>query len=148
VELLADLRRETGIERLSLSGFDQAAVADFMARAAGHEMDDDGLALARTIHAETEGNPFFVREILRHLTETGAIVMRDGRWVSSLAVEEVGIPEGVREVVGRRVARLSSEANAVLRVAAVIGTEFHLPVVQRAGAVNDEVMLATLEEAI
>jgi class 3 adenylate cyclase len=148
VELLADLRRQTGIERVSLSGFDQAAVADFMARAAGHEMDDEGLALARAIHAETEGNPFFVREILRHLTETEAIVQRDGRWVTSLAVEELGIPEGVREVVGRRVSRLSSDADRVLRVAAVVGTAFELPVVQAAGAIDEEAVFSAVEEAI
>lgn len=148
VELLADLRRESGIERFSLSGFDQAAVAEFMAEAAGHEMDDTGLALARAIHAETEGNPFFVREILRHLRETGAIVQEDGRWVTSTAVEEVGIPEGVREVVGRRVSRLSGDANRVLRVAAVVGTEFELSVVKQAGDVDDEAIFSAVEEAI
>jgi tetratricopeptide (TPR) repeat protein len=148
VELLADLRGQTGIERLSLSGIDQAAVADFMAQAAGHEMDEEGLALVRAIHAETEGNPFFVREILRHLTETEAIVQRDGRWVTSLAVEELGIPESVREVVGRRVSRLSSEAGRVLRVAAVVGTEFELPVVARVGGFDEEAMFSAAEEAM
>jgi class 3 adenylate cyclase/tetratricopeptide (TPR) repeat protein len=148
VELLADLRRETGIERISLSGFDQGAVAGYIAEVAGHELDDEGLALARAIHAETEGNPFFVREILRHLRETGAIVQRDGRWVTSTAVEDVGIPEGVREVVGRRVARLSSDANRVLRVAAVVGTEFELPVVKQAGDIDDEAIFSAVEEAI
>ena len=148
VELLADLRRDHGIERLSLSGFDQAAVADFMAQAAGHEMDEDGLVLARTIHAETEGNPFFVREILRHLTETGAVVERDGRWVTNQAVEDLGVPEGVREVVGRRVARLSRDANRVLRVAAVVGTEFELPVVGGAGEIDEDALLSAVEEAM
>ncbi len=148
VELLADLRRQTGIERVPLAGFDQAAVADFMTRAAGHEMDEEGLALARAIHAETEGNPFFVREILRHLTETGAVVQRDGRWVTSPAVDELGITEGVREVVGRRVSRLSDDANRVLRMAAVVGTEFELPVVQGAGSIGEEVLFSAVEEAI
>ena len=70
-ELLADLRRQSEVDRLSLSGLDQGEVATFMAEAAGHDMDEDGLALARTIHGETEGNPFFVREIIRHLAESG-----------------------------------------------------------------------------
>ncbi|MCA1845613.1 MAG: AAA family ATPase, partial [Actinobacteria bacterium] len=147
VELLADFRRQPGVERLSLSGFDQTAVADFVARAAGHDLDDDALTLVRAIHAETEGNPFFVREILRHLTETEAIIRRDGRFVTRLAVEEMGIPEGVREVVGRRVSRLSSDANQVLRAAAVVGTEFELAVVGRASAVDDDAMLTAVEEA-
>jgi class 3 adenylate cyclase/tetratricopeptide (TPR) repeat protein len=148
VELLADLRRQPGIERLSLSGFDQAAVADFVARAAGHDLDENGFALVRAIHAETEGNPFFVREILRHLTETEAIIQRDGRFVTRLAVEELGIPEGVREVVGRRVSRLSSTTNQVLRVAAVVGTEFELAVVGRAGDLSDDAVLTAVEDAM
>ncbi|MGH9011392.1 MAG: ATP-binding protein, partial [Acidimicrobiia bacterium] len=148
VELLADLRRQPGIERLSLSGFDQAAVADFVARAAGHDLDEDGFALVRAIHAETEGNPFFVREILRHLTETEAIIQRDGRFVTRLAVEELGIPEGVREVVGRRVSRLSSTVNQVLRVAAVVGPEFELAVVGRAADLGDDAVLTAVEEAM
>jgi tetratricopeptide (TPR) repeat protein len=148
VELLADLRRQPGIERLLLSGFDQAGVADFVTQAAGHDLDEEGLALVRAIHAETEGNPFFVREILRHLTETEAIIQRDGRFVTRLAVEELGIPEGVREVVGRRVSRLSSTANQVLRVAAVVGTEFELAVVGRAGDLSDDAVLTAVEDAM
>jgi hypothetical protein len=148
VEMLADLRRQAGVERLSLSGLDQAAVASFMAQAAGHEIDDEGLALARAIHSETEGNPFFVREILRHLTETGGIEQRNGRWGTRLPVEELGIPEGVREVVGRRLSRLSGEAAGVLRVAAVAGTEFELSVVGAAGNLDEDALLSALEEAI
>ncbi|MGH9009086.1 MAG: ATP-binding protein, partial [Acidimicrobiia bacterium] len=70
VELLADLRRDGTIERLPLSGLDDAGVAAFVEQAAGQALDEDGLALARAIYQETEGNPFFVREVLRHLAET------------------------------------------------------------------------------
>jgi class 3 adenylate cyclase/tetratricopeptide (TPR) repeat protein len=148
VEVLADLRRQGGMERLSLSGLDQRAVASFLAQAAGHEMDDEGLALARAIYTETEGNPFFVREVIRHLTETGRIEQQDGRWVTSLSVDELGIPEGVREVVGRRLSRLSEQANGALRLAAVIGTEFEVPVLQQSAGLDEESLLTALEEAI
>jgi DNA-binding SARP family transcriptional activator len=147
VELLADLRRQGGVERLSLSGLDQAGVVAFMEQAAGHDLDDEDLLLARAIYEETEGNPFFVREVLRHLTETGAVDRREGRWATRLPVEELGIPEGVREVVGRRLSRLSEEANRVLRVAAVVGPEFELPVIQEAAGLDEEDLLSALEEA-
>jgi hypothetical protein len=148
VELLADLRRQRDVERLSLSGLDQLGVVEFMAHAAGHEMDDEGLMLARAIHQETEGNPFFVREVIRHLTETGGIEQREGRWVTSAEIDQLGIPEGVREVVGRRLARLSAQTNAVLRVAAVIGAEFEVPVLQATGSLEEEALLSALEEAV
>jgi class 3 adenylate cyclase/tetratricopeptide (TPR) repeat protein len=147
VEVLADLRRLEGVERFSLSGFDAAGVAAFMEQAAGRLLGDDDLALARAIHDETEGNPFFVREVLRHLAETGAIERREGGWGKSLPVDELGIPEGVREVIGRRLARLSKETNRVLRLASVAGGDFELSVLGHARDMDEDDVLAALEEA-
>jgi class 3 adenylate cyclase len=147
VEVLADLRRREGVERLALSGLDSSGVAAFMEQAAGHVLAEDDLALARAIHNETEGNPFFVREVFRHLAETGAIERREGGWGTSLPVEELGIPEGVREVVGRRLARLSKETNEILRVASVVGADFELSVLQRAHDIAEDDLLTALEEA-
>ena len=110
-DVLADLRRQPGVDRLDLEGLDEAEVMALMETAAGHDLDEPGLALARALHSETEGNPFFVGEVLRHLAESGAIVQRDGRWTSDTTLEEVGIPEGIREVVGRRLSRLPTHAN-------------------------------------
>jgi tetratricopeptide (TPR) repeat protein len=146
VSLLADLRREGGVERFSLLGLGQLAVTAFVEQAAGHELDEDALALARAIHEETEGNPFFVKEVLRHLAESRVIEQRQGRWVTRLPIEEVGIPEGVREVVGKRLSRLSAEANGVLRAAAVVGAEFEPAIVQAAGEASDEQLMSALEE--
>ncbi len=148
VEVLADLRRQGGVERISLSGLDSSGVASFVEQAAGYELDDEHRALAQAIYQETEGNPFFVREVLRHLAETGAFEREDGRPGAPLKVEELRIPEGIREVVRRRLARLSDEANDVLRVAAVVGTEFELGVLQAVEKrLDDEHLISALEEA-
>jgi class 3 adenylate cyclase len=146
VELVPELRRQGGVERLSLSGLDDLGVAAIVEQSAGRTLDEDGLTLARAIYEETEGNPFFVREVLRHLVETGAVERREGGWATRLPVEELGIPEGVRDVVGRRLARLDPDTNQVLRVAAVAGAEFEVPVLQASG-VDEERLLAALEEA-
>ena len=63
---------------------------------------------------ETEGNPFFIVEVLRHLAESGAVFQRDGRWAIDVPIDRIGIPEGVRDVVGRRLGRLSAMTNDVL----------------------------------
>ncbi len=147
VELLADLRRQGGVERLSLSGLDHAGVVSFMEQTAGHDLDDEDLLFAQAIYEETEGNPFFVREILRHLTEIGAVEQREGRWVTRLPLEQLGIPEGVREVVGRRLSHLSGETNRVLQLAAVVGPKFELRVIQQAEGVDEENLLLALEQA-
>jgi len=138
VEVLADLRRQEGVERFSLTGLDQAGVARLMEQRMGRTLVDEELPLARAIYQETEGNPFFVREVLRHLAESGA---------TDVPVEELGIPEGVREVVGRRLARLSRDTNHVLRLAAVVGTEFEVPILQEAEQLDEERLLCALEEA-
>ena len=65
----------------------------------------------------------------RHLAETGALYERDGRWVSDRQPEDAGIPEGIREVVGRRLSRLGDDVEAVLRAAAVIGYEFDVDLI-------------------
>ena len=147
-EALGDLRRGTGFERISLSGLDRAGVVAFMERAADHALDDDDLALASVIHDETEGNPFFVGEVLRHLTETGAIAHRDGRWRSGAQLHEIGIPEGVRDVVGRRLSRLSPAANDVLRIGAVIGPDFDLAVLAIVAGFGADEIVAALDEAV
>jgi hypothetical protein len=71
--LLVATHREPGTIRWALRGLDDSEVLGLLETVAGHEMDHDGLALRDVLRAETEGNPFFVTEMLRHLTETGAI---------------------------------------------------------------------------
>jgi class 3 adenylate cyclase/tetratricopeptide (TPR) repeat protein len=147
VELVADLGRERGLERLPLSGLDDLGVAAFVEQASGRTLDEEGRVLARAVYQETEGNPFFVREVLRHLAETGAVEWREGGWTTRVTVEQLGIPEGVRDVVGRRLSRLSVDTSQALRVAAVVGAEFEVDVVQAAGGFREEALLGALEEA-
>ncbi|MCU1491966.1 MAG: hypothetical protein JWM85_3371, partial [Acidimicrobiaceae bacterium] len=147
-ELLADLRQVESVERVSLRGLDQPAVAAFLEQAAGHELGEEKHELARVIQRETEGNAFFMREVVRHLIETGGLVRNEGRWMMCRPIAEIGIPDGVRDVVGRRLSRLSATANQALSVAAVAGEEFELAVVERAGGLDEETLLSALDEAV
>jgi class 3 adenylate cyclase/tetratricopeptide (TPR) repeat protein len=147
-DFLADLRREGGVDRLSLMGLDTPAVTAFIEAVAGHRLEEeDEQALPLVVWRETEGNPFFVSEVLRHLAETRAVEQRAGRWVLTSGVDELGIPEGVRDVVGQRLSRLPDTTNRVLSVASVVGLEFEPVVVEQAGDVRGEELLAALEEA-
>ncbi len=146
-ELLSDLRRHEGVERISLTGLDVASVTAYLEETAGHALADEDDDFARAIWSETEGNPFFVGEVLRHLRETGDVVRRDGRWVTTGPIDDLGIPEGIRDVVGRRLSRLSETTNRSLAVAAVVGMEFEPAVVARAGGFDEDPLLTALEEA-
>jgi predicted ATPase len=116
---------------------------------AGHELDDDGCALAEEITRETAGNPFFAGELLRHLMEAGAIVQEDGgRWHVVGEVAELGLPQSVREVIGRRVERLGSDARRALSAAAVIGSDFDLGVLLAVVDLPQAQLLDLLDEAV
>ena len=82
------------MERLDLQGLDSGEVTAFMEHAAGHDLDQPALDLADAVHQETQGNPFFIGEMLLHLAESGLIVQREGRWQSDFSLAEVGIPGG------------------------------------------------------
>ncbi|MDQ6806735.1 MAG: AAA family ATPase [Actinomycetota bacterium] len=144
-EMLADLRREPGIERHALVGLSQGNVEALLATEIDGTLDPRGRSLARAVHEETQGNPFFVGEILRHVAEAGS-APASGR----IDLAQLGIPDGVREVVSRRLMRLSEDATRVLTVAAVVGPTVTLPLLERipdAGA-TPEALLDALDEGV
>ena len=148
-EALADLRRESGVSRIELSGLDDTGVLAFMEAAAGHDLDDDGVGLAHALYRETDGNPFFVGEMLRHLSETGAIYQdgRTGRWTAAADFEEMAMPDSVRLVIGARVARLGEVVSQVLPLAAVIGREFDFDLLARVTERSEDELLDVLDAA-
>jgi class 3 adenylate cyclase/DNA polymerase III delta prime subunit len=119
-QLLPDLRRAGRGKRLPLTRLDADSVAAMVSAAVDRELDDDEREFARHLHAETDGHPFCVEEVLVHLGETGALEQVSGRW----APGGLEIPEGVREVVLQRLGRLPEDVQEVLRAAAVIGQQF------------------------
>jgi len=147
--VLADLRRLEGVERIALRGLAVDDVAALTAAAAGHDLDADGLALAGEIAAETDGNPFFVSEILRNLSESGLVVFDEEqrRWRIDRG-SGVALPESVREVVERRVGVLGERAWEVLTSAAVIGRTFDLELLARIVEVGENELLSELEQAV
>ncbi len=147
--LLADLHREQGVERVKLTGLDSGDVLALMEASAGHELDRDGRALAEQITRETAGNPFFAGEVLRHLTESGAIVQEQGeRWRLVGNMAELGLPQSVREVIGRRVERLGPDARTALSAAAVIGRDFDLDLLSEVVELSEDRLLDLLEQGV
>jgi class 3 adenylate cyclase/tetratricopeptide (TPR) repeat protein len=147
-EALGDLRREQGYERVLLRGLTVEEVRDLMEAAAGHEFRGRGLSVPEAIHRETEGNPFFIAEILRHMIETGKFYQRDGVWVfDAQSASGLGLPEGVRDVISQRLSRLSDVANKVLAQASVLGREFEFDVLVAMTGSEDDA-LSAVEEAV
>ena len=100
---------------------------------------------AHALHRETEGNPFFIEEVLRHLIEVGAV---DGtEWGRLASFTELGIPDGVREAIERRLATLSPAARRIVTMAAAIGRSFSIEVLDALAELPGERVLEALEEA-
>jgi len=140
-QLLADLQRDASTERLHLGGLEEPAIAALLQAAVGHALDEGASQLVHVLGAQTAGNPFFLRELLAHLSESGE---RLNTRVTAAALEA---PEGVRQVIGHRVARLSAPAGRALRVAAVAGATFPFVLLEQLLGERDEVLDA-LDEAV
>jgi class 3 adenylate cyclase len=150
-EVLGNLRRLPNYRRVLLRGLPRESVEDLLTMLnPGEEGAAGRQALAAALHQETEGNPFFVREVLAHLVETGKIVHEDGRWVGRVAsVSELGIPEGVREVIGRRLSRMSDGCNRMLTLASTMTGGFTWEALKAInGDVPEAQLLDLLEEAL
>ena len=142
-EALAELRRVTSISRIGLRGLNVDDVQRMMSSIAVQEVSWD---LAEAVHQQTEGNPLFVQEVLRYLAEEGVFTREHDRSPGHAPLS-IDIPEGLRDVIGKRLSRLSPECNRVLRTAAVIGQAFRMDVLQMVAEVSEDDLLAALEEA-
>lgn len=148
-ETLADLRRSPGVERMTLGGLDEEAVVDLLEALSGSTLDDAGRRFARRLSKETGGSPFFVREVVSHLRETGTIHEENGVWTSDLPGDQVDLPASVREVIVRRLGRLSEPARRVLMVASVVGPSFPVSVLQAVeGGQDRDLVFDALDEAV
>ncbi len=122
--MLADLSREHTVERVSLAGLEEAEAAELVG-------DPE---LARRLHGRTAGNPFFIEEMLRSLEEAPE--------------EPPGVPEGVKDLVSRRLARLDPGTVETLTAAAVLGRDFRLATLEAMIARPGEELLGPLEDAL
>src|SRR3954470_12354692 len=138
-QALADLSREGLVERVPLHGLTEHEVERFIEATASIAPPR---SLVRAVYGETEGNPFFVSEIVSLMASEGTL--DDAGQLDDFTVT---IPQGVREVVGRRLDRLSEDCNRVLAVASAVGRDFTVDVVERVAELSRDRVLELLEEA-
>jgi len=147
-DVLAWLHREPGVDRITLGGLSDAELLALMEAQAGQTIEGVGLVLRDALARETNGNPFFVGELLRHLVENGVIYRHGDHWDIKGDLREQALPVSVREVIGRRVARLGEKAVRVLSWGAVIGRDFDLDILASAADASEDVLLDALDAAV
>ena len=137
------LLRERLVDRVPVRRFDREGVATMIEALAESAPPEP---VVDAIFAETEGNPFFVEEVYRHLVEEGRL-FEDGRFRADVEVDELDVPESVRLVVGRRLERLAPETQKVLAAGAVVGRGFSFELLERIVDVEPGAVLDAVEEA-
>jgi len=149
---LQELTRQRLAHDLALKRLPEAEVAAMLRALSGQEPP---ASLVKAVYRETEGNPFFVEEVFKHLAEEGKLFNAQGRWHPGLSIGELEVPRGVRLVIGQRLERVCPECRRVLTTAAVIGRGFSFEVLEAlgdpsAGSGQDldaDVLLDAIDEA-
>ncbi len=142
---LPELLRQPRVVDVRVTRLPRAAVANMLRAYGGH---DAPARLVELVIRETEGNPFFIEQVLKHLTEAGRMFDAAGRWRTDVDVGEDEVPRGVRHVIGRRLDRVSADCRRTLTRAAIIGRAFSYELLRElAEARDEETLLAAMDEA-
>jgi DNA-binding SARP family transcriptional activator/tetratricopeptide (TPR) repeat protein len=131
IDALAEARRARVLGELALDGLDEQSVASIVAAEAGTDASAD---LVAAVHARTDGNPFFVEELVREA--------RDGA-----SSEQLVLPQSVKDVIGRRLRGMREVDLRVLETAAVIGMDFDLRALGEATRASDADLVDGLDAA-
>ncbi|HEY5838633.1 MAG TPA: protein kinase [Pyrinomonadaceae bacterium] len=141
---LVDWNRERLVTRITLRRFGVEETNEQLSALLGENVSAE---FGDAVHRETEGNPFFVEEVLKGLIEQGSVRRESGRW-KRCEVGELVIPQSVKETIGNRLDRVADQTNDVLRIAAVLGKTFSFDELQAAADnISEDVLLDALDES-
>ncbi len=135
---LSGLRHERLVRELEVRGLPEADTAELVRQ---RTSGPPSAAFVRAVHAGTEGNPFFIEEMVRHLAEAGVRSHEAGAG----ELLRVGLPDGVRGVISRRLERLDADGLECLKVASVIGRDFESSLLEAVLGFDEDRFLRALE---
>src|SRR5271163_2031897 len=143
VRTLEELIR-MGVRPLKLSGLSKDGVTQMLNGLSQRQAPE---SLVSTIFEESQGNPFFVEEVYRHLNEDGKILDAAGEFRTNIEIGETDVPENVRLIIGRRLEQLNENELRVLRAAAVIGRSFGFRLLTEVSQIEVDELFTVIEKA-
>ncbi len=135
VKLLQDLNRERLLTELVIRQFDRDGVSAMLE---GRVRREPPSQLVDLVFSETEGNPFFVEELFRHLLDSGKLLNDSGDFISGIKIADTEVPRSVRLVISERIEKVSDVCRQVLTLGAVIGRMFQFDLLILADPKLDE----------
>jgi class 3 adenylate cyclase len=142
---LSELRKDSLLEEVDLVGLDEPEAAELISHLGGRVAPH---RVSQALYERTGGSPLFLSELVRHLRETGVPLDAGQRWAVPGATTLAELPAAVRDVISQRLGRLDEEATRLLRLAAVIGQEFDLDLLQAVGVGTDDTTLERLDSLV
>jgi DNA-binding CsgD family transcriptional regulator/tetratricopeptide (TPR) repeat protein len=140
---LRRLYGERNVERVTLAGLSEPDVSKMARAIIGAELPQP---FTHSLYQQTDGNPFFVEEILRHLMQEG--VLTDDAPGDRASLLRMRLPDGVRDVIDRRLARLRDDCRSLLERAAVLGQTFRHDLLAAYAERTEDELLDQMEEAL
>lgn len=128
------------VRRLDPEGTAALVAASFGEQSVSREFSE-------LIHGQTDGNPFFIQQVLRALVERGDVYREGGSW-ERREVSEIEVPDSIRAAVGERVARLPETSRDVLSAAAVLGQRFDFQELRELSGLEEGALEDALEAAV
>jgi predicted ATPase len=143
VRTLEELIR-MGVRPQKLGGLSKDAVGQMLHGLSRREAPE---SLLSAIFEESQGYPFFVEEVYRHLVEEGKLFDAAGQFRAELKLDETDVPENVRLIISRRLQRLDENEKRALVAAAVIGRSFSFQLLTAASQIDVDELFTVIEKA-
>jgi class 3 adenylate cyclase/tetratricopeptide (TPR) repeat protein len=143
-EALPRFVRQPQTEEILLKRCTADQVASLLEGRAGHSPPPELVSL---FYFETEGNPFFVEELFRHLHENGRIFDENGRFKLISTLPDTEVPRGVRLLILQRLQGVSKACRQVLTCAAALGRDFDFSLISRLADLSEDTLFSALDEA-
>jgi len=143
-ETLLGMNRERLYTRVALGGLDDGKVARLVSALLDDSVEE---GLVKAITRDTEGNPFFIEEVVKGLVERGALKREAGVWKLVEGADTL-IPQSIQIALGKRLDSLSEDARGALSFASILGREFDLDILLEMSAWDEDRMLDALDDAL
>jgi tetratricopeptide (TPR) repeat protein len=145
-ELLATFSRMSNLQDMHLKRLDETAVQQLVASSTGHSSPD--AVFIDQIYKHTEGNPFFVGQVLLSLIQEGKVQKSGDHWQVTVGMDKLTLPQSVRMLIERRLVRLSPECRTTLMTAAILGRQLSSVLLCKACNLSEELIAQHVDDAI
>jgi tetratricopeptide (TPR) repeat protein len=129
---------------MKLGGLSKDAIAEMLLGLSQRQAPE---SLVNAVFEESQGNPFFVEELYRHLVEEGKVFDAAGQFLAEIKIDEIDVPENVRLILGRRLERFDASEKQALTAAAVIGRSFSFQLLTQISQIDIDELFSVVEKA-